>query len=88
MTMDRAIEILGINATKGPLQNIVRAFSMMTWLNTPVDTERREARSGQNQFSQANSDAPGSAPWLASWALQSRVHDKAAMDLMGTRPGP
>lgn len=43
MTMDRAVEILGINNTKGPLQNMVRALSMMTWLNTPADTERRAA---------------------------------------------
>lgn len=43
MNMDRAVEILGINNTKGPLQNMVRALSMMTWLNTPADTERREA---------------------------------------------
>lgn len=43
MNMDRAISVLGINNTKIPLQNMVRALSMMTWLNTPADTERREA---------------------------------------------
>ena len=43
MDMQRAIEILGINNTKGPLQNMVRALSMMAWRNTPAENERRQA---------------------------------------------
>lgn len=43
MTMDDAIKILGINATKTPTTNMVRALGMMTWLNTPEDERRRDA---------------------------------------------
>lgn len=43
MTPDQAIAILGINQTKGPLQNMVRALSFHSWRNTPDDTRRQEA---------------------------------------------
>lgn len=43
MTMDRAIAILGINASRTPLRNMSIALGMMTWLNTPEDWERRKA---------------------------------------------
>jgi len=43
MDMNRAVNIIGIGATKVPLQHMVKALGLMTYLNTPEDWERREA---------------------------------------------
>lgn len=44
MTMERAIEILGINRTRnGDLREMVKALGLHSWLNTPEETERRAA---------------------------------------------
>ncbi|WP_292539054.1 hypothetical protein [Mesorhizobium sp.] len=43
MTLDRAVEILGINNTKGPLQNMVRALSIHAWGNTQDENDRLAA---------------------------------------------
>lgn len=43
MNMDKAIDILGINATRIPTRNMARALSMCTWLNTESDIERKIA---------------------------------------------
>jgi hypothetical protein len=44
MTMERAIEVLGINRTReGDLTPMIRALGMMPFLNTADDNERREA---------------------------------------------
>ncbi|RWI88214.1 MAG: hypothetical protein EOR25_15630 [Mesorhizobium sp.] len=40
MNMDRAVEILGINNTKGPLQNMMRALSIHAWGNTQDENDR------------------------------------------------
>jgi hypothetical protein len=44
MTMQRAIQLLGVNRRRdGDLRNMVRALGLMPWLNTSHDNERREA---------------------------------------------
>tara|TARA_R110002020_G_scaffold55477_1_gene153848 strand:- start:2271 stop:2468 length:198 start_codon:yes stop_codon:yes gene_type:complete len=43
MTMNRAIDILGINNMKGSLQNMVRAFDFPPWLNTDEENQRATA---------------------------------------------
>jgi hypothetical protein len=44
MTMDRAVEVLGINRTReGDLAPMIKALGMMPFLNTAEDNERREA---------------------------------------------
>jgi len=44
MTMERAIEILGINRTReGDLKPQVKALGMMPFLNTMAQNEEREA---------------------------------------------
>ncbi len=44
MTMQRAIEVLGINRRRdGDLREMVRALGLLPWLNTAEDVERREA---------------------------------------------
>ena len=44
MTMDKAVEILGTNRTRsGDLTPMIRALGMFPFLNTPQETERREA---------------------------------------------
>ena len=44
MDMDRAIQILGINRTRAnDLSPMVKALGMHPWLNTPEDSQRREA---------------------------------------------
>ncbi len=44
MTMERAVEILGINRTReGDLKPMIRALGMMPFLNSAEDNERREA---------------------------------------------
>lgn len=44
MTLDRAIEVLGINRTRdGDLRPMVRALGLMPFLNTAEDDERRAA---------------------------------------------
>jgi hypothetical protein len=43
MNMDKAIQILGINATRIPTRNMAKALGMAAWLNTEADIERKLA---------------------------------------------
>jgi hypothetical protein len=43
MNMTRAIEVLGINRTQWELKPMVKALGLMSYLNTPEETERRAA---------------------------------------------
>ena len=43
MNLREAAKIIGYNTSKTPLQNMVKALGMLTYLNTNEDNERREA---------------------------------------------
>jgi hypothetical protein len=44
MTLERAVEVLGINRRKdGDLREMARALSMMSWSNTAEENERLAA---------------------------------------------
>lgn len=44
MTMDKAVEVLGINRTRdGDLKPMVRALKLHPWLNTAAEKARLEA---------------------------------------------
>jgi hypothetical protein len=43
MNLREAAKIIGYNTSRIPLENMVKALGMLTYLNTSADNERREA---------------------------------------------